>query len=113
MGHYGGRLLATAGTWFCNDFFFYGNKLFQSSFIKVIVGPDASVTTSWLYNLINIGVSLCGYYLAAFLVDHKMYGRKHLQGVGFFFVFICFVIPAFDFGPIQTPGAIHAFQFLY
>lgn len=27
--HFGGRLLATAGTWFCNDVFFYGNKLFQ------------------------------------------------------------------------------------
>jgi MFS family permease len=28
--HFGGRLLATAGGWFCNDVFFYGNKLFQS-----------------------------------------------------------------------------------
>lgn len=28
--NFGGRLLATAGGWFCNDVFFYGNKLFQS-----------------------------------------------------------------------------------
>ncbi|CAI4219846.1 unnamed protein product [Parascedosporium putredinis] len=34
--HFGGRLLATAGTWFCNDVFFYGNKLFQGQFIGVI-----------------------------------------------------------------------------
>jgi MFS family permease len=34
--HFGGRLLATAGGWFCNDVFFYGNKLFQAQFIKVI-----------------------------------------------------------------------------
>lgn len=34
--HSGGRLLATAGTWFCNDVFFYGNKLFQAQFIAVI-----------------------------------------------------------------------------
>jgi hypothetical protein len=31
VSHFGGRLLATAGTWFCNDVFFYGNKLFQST----------------------------------------------------------------------------------
>ena len=30
LNHFGGRLTATAGTWFCNDVFFYGNKLFQS-----------------------------------------------------------------------------------
>lgn len=133
LSHYGGRLLATAGCWLANDFvsdfnnspkndsvlmqlvlqFFYGNKLFQSSFIEVVVGPEASTKDSWLYNLINIGVSLVGYYLAAFLVDAKWYGRKHLQGVGFICVFICFIIPAFDFGPIQTKGGIHAFQALY
>ena len=27
------RLIGTAGTWFCNDFFFYGNKIFQGAFI--------------------------------------------------------------------------------
>ena len=33
----------------------------------------------WLYNLINIGVSLVGYYFAAFFMDHKHYGRKRMQ----------------------------------
>lgn len=28
--HFGGRVFATAGGWFANDVFFYGNKLFQS-----------------------------------------------------------------------------------
>lgn len=60
---FGGRLLATSGTWFCNDVFFYGNKLFQSQFIKVI-SPHANVVDGWLWNLVNVFVSLAGYYLA-------------------------------------------------
>ena len=30
------RLLATAGCWFLWDFSFYGNKVFQSAFIKIL-----------------------------------------------------------------------------
>jgi len=114
IGHYGGRLLACAGCWFCNDFFFYGNKLFQGNFIKVIA-PEAStnVIIGWNYNLINVGVSLVGYYMAAFLIDHKNYGRVHLQGVGFFFCFLCFIIPAFDYKGMTSKGGIHVFQWLY
>lgn len=44
--------------------------------------------TGWLYNLINIGVQLVGYYLAALLIDHKMVGRVRLQSVGFFCMFL-------------------------
>lgn len=62
--YFGPRLIATAGGWFANDVFFYGNKLFQSEFISVIIGPTSSVMPNWLYNLVNVGVSLCGYYLA-------------------------------------------------
>lgn len=63
--HFGGRLIATAGGWFCNDVFFYGNKLFQSQFIAVISpSSKGNVMTGWLWNLVNVGVSLCGYYLA-------------------------------------------------
>lgn len=58
------RLLATAGAWFANDVFFYGNKLFQGEFITVIIGPTSSVIPNWLYNLVNVGVSLVGYYMA-------------------------------------------------
>lgn len=62
--YFGPRLIATAGGWFANDVFFYGNKLFQSEFINVIIGKTPSVMPNWLYNLVNVGVSLCGYYLA-------------------------------------------------
>lgn len=62
--YFGPRIIATAGAWFANDIFFYGNKLFQSEFIGVILPGNTSVMPGWLYNLINVGVSLVGYYLA-------------------------------------------------
>ena len=62
--YFGPRIIATAGGWYCNDIFFYGNKLFQSEFIGVITNESKSLMPGWLYNLINVGVSLCGYYLA-------------------------------------------------
>lgn len=42
------RLLATAGAWFLWDFSFYGNKVFQSTFIKVL-SPSGS--GQWLIAL--------------------------------------------------------------
>jgi hypothetical protein len=68
---FGSRVLATAGTWYMNDIFFYGNKLFQGQFIAVLLPGNSSVMVGWLYNLINVGVSLVGYYLASFLIDYK------------------------------------------
>jgi len=70
--YFGPRIIATAGTWYCNDVFFYGNKLFQNQFIAVLTPGNKSVMVGWLYNLINVGVSLIGYYLASFLIDNKL-----------------------------------------
>ena len=70
--YFGPRILATAGAWYANDIFFYGNKLFQSNFIAVLTPNNKSVMLGWLYNLINVGVSLVGYYLASFLIDNKL-----------------------------------------
>ena len=67
FSYFGPRVLATAGAWFANDIFFYGNKLFQNNFIAVISPGNSSVMEGWLYNLINVGVSLVGYYLACTL----------------------------------------------
>ncbi|CAM1507303.1 Fc.00g069440.m01.CDS01 [Cosmosporella sp. VM-42] len=113
FSHFGGRLFATAGTWFCNDVFFYGNKLFQGQFIKVISSNPKSLLTTWSWNLVNIVVSLCGYYLASLLIDNKMYGRKMMQQVGFLMCFLMFVIPAFDYEYYTSPAGIHAFQAMY
>ncbi|KAK1970860.1 MFS general substrate transporter [Colletotrichum eremochloae] len=111
--HFGGRLLATAGTWFCNDVFFYGNKLFQGQFIAIISSNPNSLLTKWTWSLINVVVSLCGYYLASLLIDNKLYGRKMMQQVGFLMCFIMFVIPAFNFDYYVSPAGVHAFQAMY
>ena len=111
--HFGGRLIATSIGWFCNDVFFYGNKLFQSQFIKVISPNSKSVMTGWLWNLVNIFAALAGYYLASFLVDNKLYGRKWMQQVGFLMCFVMFVVPAFHYKYYSGVHGIHAFQAMY
>lgn len=73
--YFGPRVMATAGAWYANDVFFYGNKLFQHKFIDVLTPGNKSVMTGWLWNLLNVGISLCGYYLASFLIDHKLCKR--------------------------------------
>lgn len=112
--HYWHRLLATGLCWFCNDFPFYGNQIFRNVFLQLVTGNENQVITLWLYNLINVGCELVGYYLAALLLDYKAYGRKRMQAVGFLMSFILFIIAASIF-PIldkKGPGA-HAFEFIY
>jgi hypothetical protein len=114
--YFGSRILATAGTWFCNDVFFYGNKLFQSQFIKVISPGSAAsgnVMTGWLWNLVNVGVSLLGYYLASFFIDHKLYGRKWMMQIGFLMCFVMFVVPAFHYKYYTGAEHIKEFQAMY
>ena len=104
MTHFGGRLVGTTTGWLFNDFLFYGNKLFASTFIQIISPNSATnVVTSWLWNLVNIGVSLLGYYLAAFLIDHKFYGRRRMQIVGFLSDGVLFLICAIWFKQLESP----------
>ena len=72
------RQLGTALSWFVWDFAFYGNKLFQSTFIAIIV-PGASVKTSLEWTLLNSTVALAGYYFAAFTIDKRWMGRSRMQ----------------------------------
>jgi len=111
--YFGPRLIATAGAWFANDVFFYGNKIFQGDFLKIINPGTTSVVPNWTWNLVNIAVSLVGYYLASFLIDNKLYGRKWMMIVGFLMDFVLFIIPAFAFSYFTSPAGIHAFQTMY
>lgn len=113
FSYFGPRIIATAGGWYCNDVFFYGNKLFQSEFIGTITNNSKSLMPGWLYNLINVGVSLCGYYLASFLIDNKLYGRKKMQMLGFLMDFILFVVPGFHYKYYTSKAHITAFQAMY
>lgn len=55
-----------------NDIFFCGNKLFQSEFISVLTPGNKDVMVTCKYNLLNVGVSLVGYYLASLFIDNKL-----------------------------------------
>lgn len=111
--YFGGRILATAGGWYANDIFFYGNKLFQNEFISVIRPGSKSIIPGWEYNLINVCVSLAGYYLASLLIDNKLYGRKWMQTVGFLLDFVLFVVPGFHFEYYKSVAHIKEFQAMY
>lgn len=69
--------------------------------------------TTWIWNLINVCVSMAGYYCATLLIDHKLYGRKMMQQVGFLMCFIMFVVPAFHYHYYTQPMNIHSFQAMY
>ena len=117
--HYWHRLFASTVGWFCNDFFFYGNKIFSGVFISIITGSGGKLQVTWLYNLINVGVQLPGYYMAAFLVDNKFYGRRFMQAFAFFAMFALFVSATFAWGHLTSEnrpknmGELKAFQFIY
>ena len=65
------RLLGTGGIWFFNDWYFYGNGVFRSTFVGLLVGSNASVQVNWLYSYINSGVQVC-------LLSFRAYGNyKH------------------------------------
>ena len=46
---------------------------------RILTGPQASVMENWLWNLLNVGVSLFGYHFAALSIDWKWWGRKRMQ----------------------------------
>lgn len=80
------RLVGSGGIWFCNDWYFYGNGVFRSTFVGILVGPNASVQVNWLYSYINAGVQLVGYYCAALTVDFRWIGRRRLTVFSFIMV---------------------------
>jgi hypothetical protein len=47
------------------------------------------------------------------LIDHKFYGRKWMQQIGFLLCFILFVVPAFHYNYYSHVHGIHAFQAMY
>ncbi|PNW71997.1 hypothetical protein CHLRE_16g686750v5 [Chlamydomonas reinhardtii] len=112
MYYYWHRNFGTAMSWFVWDFAFYGNKLFQGTFIKII-NPSASLIQVLEWTLLNSSVALVGYYFAAFTVDKPWMGRMRMQVMGFAWMFVLFLICAVHYDQLRTPKYIHTFQFLY
>jgi hypothetical protein len=110
------RVIGTALSWFVWDFAFYGNKLFQSAFIKAVIGGNPSLINTLEWILLNSTVALVGYYFAAFTIDKRWMGRKRMQMMGFAWMFVLFLpcaVAYYNLTNPQSPSNIHWFQFLY
>ena len=106
LKYYWHRNFGTALSWFVWDFAFYGNKLFQGAFIKVI-NPSASLLELLLWTTLNSAVALVGYYFAAFTIDRQWMGRKRMQAMGFLMTGLLFMFCAVFYNDL-----IQLFQFL-
>jgi MFS family permease len=91
LEHYGSRLFGCSMCWLLWDIAFYGNKLFQSTFLRAIAGDNATLLHLSLAATLNAFVALCGYYAAAYIVDLPKVGRFRLQLVGFLLTGILFL----------------------
>eukprot|EP00592_Proboscia_alata_P017994 CAMPEP_0194414700 /NCGR_PEP_ID=MMETSP0176-20130528/13414_1 /TAXON_ID=216777 /ORGANISM="Proboscia alata, Strain PI-D3" /LENGTH=633 /DNA_ID=CAMNT_0039218899 /DNA_START=18 /DNA_END=1919 /DNA_ORIENTATION=- len=83
LNTYGVRLLGTSLSWMLWDVAFYGNKLFQSTFLLALTGENSSLINISNAMTLNAFVALIGYYTAAYIVDIPWVGRLRLQSVGF------------------------------
>jgi hypothetical protein len=86
--NYGGRLFGACATWFLWDIAFYGNKLFQASFLLALTGENTTLLEMSGAATLNAFVALLGYFSAALLMDEV--GRVRLQQYGLFATGILF-----------------------
>lgn len=107
LRNYGYRLLGTSLSWLLWDVAFYGNKLFQSSFLVALFG-DKDMTLLQLTGAatLNALVALLGYFAAAFIVDKPSVGRFKLQTYGFSITGALFVCCGFLRDSISTPSLV-------
>lgn len=79
--NYGWRLFGASSSWFLWDIAFYGNKLFQASFLLALTGEETTLLEMSGAATLNAFVALTGYYAAASIID--VVGRVALQQYGF------------------------------
>lgn len=96
--HFGVRLLGVSLSWLLWDIAFYGNKLFQSTFLLALTGEDTTTLLQFATAAtLNSSVALCGYFSAAYLMDHPSVGRFRLQLMGFLLTGVLFVSVGFTY----------------
>lgn len=83
LRNYGYRLLGTSLSWLLWDVAFYGNKLFQSSFLVALTGDSVTPYELTRAAALNAFIALLGYFAAASIVDYQWVGRFRLQYWGF------------------------------
>jgi MFS family permease len=110
--HYGLRLWSVSLSWFLWDVAFYGNKLFQSTFLMALTGdfgnlnnvdPVRSLIQLSFAATLNATVALLGYIAAAYVIDHPFFGRRRLQYYGFVLTGFLFLGVGFLYEYLYTP----------
>lgn len=101
MKNFGVRLVGVSLCWLLWDVAFYGNKLFQSTFLLALTGDETTLFQFALAATLNSSVALLGYFGAALLVDHPMVGRSRLQIVGFLLTGTLFISVGFLYNSLS------------
>jgi MFS family permease len=95
-------LFGASMSWMLWDIAFYGNKLFQSTFLMALTGYNTTLVQFQAAAFVNATVALLGYFGAAFLVDHPHVGRLRMQQVGFLITGTLFLTCGFSFNQLST-----------
>lgn len=102
--NYGVRLGGVSLCWFLWDIAFYGNKLFQSSFILALTGAETTLIEFAMAASLNAFVALVGYISAALVMDRI--GRRSLQQWGFLLTGALFVGCGFLYQHLSTSALV-------
>lgn len=100
LRNYGLRLVGASLSWLLWDIAFYGNKLFQSTFLLALTGESTTLLEFSMAASLNSFVALLGYFGAAMLVDTV--GRRNLQQYGFLITGGLFVTCGFLYFQLST-----------
>jgi len=106
LKHYGHRLFGTSVTWFLWDVAFYGNKLFQSTFLYALTGVETTLFQISGAATLNALIAVMGYIAAAMLVDKPEIGRLKLQQYGFLITGCLFCLCGAFRQSLSTPWLI-------
>lgn len=102
MRHYGMRLFGVSFAWLLWDVAFYGNKLFQSTFLLYLTGSDTTLFEFSVVATLNATIALLGYYGAAGIIDCPRIGHMRLQLWGFLLTASLFISVGYLFNRLNT-----------
>lgn len=100
--YYWPRQWVASMAWVANDFAFYGNKLQQGIFLKILFSTSTPYQQQQ-WNVLNSFIALLGYYCAAALCDKPWYGRVRCQSIGFAAMFVFYIIIFAQWGNMGVP----------
>ena len=104
LRNYGLRLLGASTSWLLWDIAFYGNKLFQSTFLLTLTGESTTLVKFSMAASLNAAVALLGYFGAALIIDFV--GRRNLQLYGFLITGSLFVCCGFLYFELSSAALV-------